>query len=83
MLFQFLYCAVVIVVVVVVEATVGRSRGCEQLIDDVTLNDLEQDDPVLIEALKKMIRPPASNDIQYNFLRYNFISTITNHFLID
>jgi len=65
LLFWFL----IITVVVVVEATVERSRGCEQLIDDVTLNDLEQDDPILIEALKTMIRPPAPKEIPYNFLR--------------
>ncbi len=64
-MFMLLICAIV----VVVEATVGGTRGCEEIIDDVTLNDLEQDDPVLIEALKKMIRPPASKEIPYSFLR--------------
>jgi len=66
MLLFFLICTII---GVVVEATDGRSRGCENLIDDVTLNDLEQDDPILIEALKKMIQPPVPREIPYNFLR--------------
>ena len=37
---------------------------------DKSLNGLEQDDPVLIEAIKrKLISPPSSN-APYNFTRY-------------
>ena len=43
----------------------ASDKNC--LVDDISLNELEQDDPVLVEAVKKLIIPPANANVPYKF----------------
>ena len=59
----------------VVEGICDYNSG-ETFVDDISLNLLEQDDPHLIETIKKIIGPPASKTTSYNFLKFVYILSL-------
>ena len=47
--------------------TEAEAPNTNSLVDDMSLNELEQDDPLLVEAVKKLIIPPANANVPYKF----------------
>ena len=43
-----------------------KAKNNNNLIDNIYLNELEQDDPALIEAVKKLIIPPVNAPYKFS-----------------
>ena len=66
----FFYCCCVLVPAIC--ESIDYSNKCDvskesEITIDLSLNSLEQDDPILIRAIQDRLIPPSSDTVPYNF----------------